>query len=118
VDEALAIHERLFAVFGGAPGVRDPGLLESGLFRPQTGYYADIPEMAAALFESLLMNRPFVDANKRVGFFVTDVFLRLNGFKLKVGPDEAHQFLIGLLENRSCDFDHLLPWIRRSLVFV
>lgn len=116
VDEALAIHERLIAVFGGPPGVRDRGLLESALFRPQTGYYQDLPAMAAALFESLLMNHPFVDGNKRVAFFVTDVFLRLNGFRLKVTPDGAHQFLIDLLEKGSCDFDHLLPWIRSSLV--
>lgn len=115
VEEALAIHERLIAVFGGPPGVRDRGLLESALFRPQTGYYPDLPAMAAALFESLLMNHPFVDGNKRVAFFVTDVFLRLNGFKLQVDPDETHEFLIGLLEIGSCDFDRLLPWIRDSL---
>jgi death-on-curing protein len=114
VDEALAIHERLIAVFGGPRGVRDPGLLESALFRPQTGYYADLAEMAAALFESLLMNHPFVDGNKRAAFFATDVFLRLNGFKIEADPDEAHELLIGLLERGSCDFDHLLPWIRRS----
>lgn len=116
MDEAIAIHERLIEVFGGPPGVRDRGLLESALFRPQTGYYEDLPSMAAAIFESLLMNHPFVDGNKRVAFFVTDVFLRLNGFKLKVDADEAHAFLIDLLEHASCDFEHLLPWVRRSLV--
>ena len=82
VDEAIAIHERLIERFGGAPGIRDKGLLESALFRPQTGYYDDIAELAAALFESLILNRAFVDGNKRVAFFVTDVFLRLNGWKL------------------------------------
>ncbi len=74
VDEALAIHDRLIQEFGGPVGVRDLGLLESALFRPQTGYYDDIAEMATALFESLLMNHPF-DGNKRVAFFATDVFL-------------------------------------------
>lgn len=62
------------------------------------------------------MNRPFVDGNKRVAFFATDVFLRLNSWTLRVDADEAHQFLIGLLETGQCDFDHLQPWIRRSLV--
>ncbi len=71
--------------------------------------------MAAALFESLLMNHPFIDGNKRVAFFATDVFLRLNGWRMKVDPKEAHAALIGLLEQGVCDFDHLLPWIRRSL---
>ncbi len=115
VDEVLAIHEALVARFGGLRGVRDPGLLESALYRPQTGYYADLPEMAAALFESLLMNHPFIDGNKRVAFFATDVFLRLNGWKLAVQPEPAHDFLIGLLEEGRCDFDHQLPWIRRSI---
>jgi death-on-curing protein len=116
VDEVLAIHERLIERFGGSAGVRDPGLLESALFRPQTGYYADLAEMAAALFESLLMNHPFVDGNKRVAFFATDVFLRLNGWWLKVDGRRAHRFLVGLLERNEADYEHLLPWIRRSLV--
>jgi death on curing protein len=115
VDEVLTIHERLVETFGGTPGLRDPGLLESALYRPRTGYYGDLAEMAAALFESLLMNHPFVDGNKRVAFFATDVFLRMNGSKLAVRPDAAHRLLIGLLEARECDFDRLLPWIRRSI---
>lgn len=116
VDEVLAIYARLLEVFGGPKGLRDAGLLESALFRPQTGYYRDLAEMAAALFESLLMNHPFVDGNKRVAFFATDVFLRLNGWKLEVDADEAHRFLIGILEERICDFEHLLPWSRESMV--
>jgi death-on-curing protein len=116
VDEVLAIHEALVDRFGGLGGVRDLGLLESALYRPRTGYYRDLTEMAAALFESLLMNHPFIDGNKRVAFFASDIFLRLNGWKLKVEPKAAHAFLIGLLEHGECDFDHLLPWIRNSLV--
>jgi len=68
--------------------------------------------MAAALFESLIMPPPFIDGNKRVAFFATDVFLRLNSYKLQVDAHEAHRFLIGLLENNRCTFDELLPWIR------
>ncbi len=115
VDETLAIHQRLIDVFGGVEGVRDPGLLESALYRPRSGYYGDLTEMAAALFESLLMNHPFLDGNKRVAFFATDVFLRLNGWKLQVEAASAHAFLIGLLEEGRCDFVHLLPWIRASV---
>lgn len=72
--------------------------------------------MAAAFFESLLMNHPFIDGNKRVAFFATDVFLRLNGWRLSVDPDEAHSFLIGSLEQGLCDYDHLLPWIQQPMV--
>jgi death-on-curing protein len=66
VDEVLAIHERLIEAFGGPPGVRDTGLLESALYRPRTGHYPDLAAMATALFESLLMNHPFLDGNKRL----------------------------------------------------
>ena len=112
VDEVVTIHKRLIEVFGGSPGVRDYGLLESILFRPRTGYYEDLTAMATALFESLVMKHPFIDGNKRVAFFATDVFLRLNAWRLDVDPDEAHAFIIERLENAECDFDHLLPWIR------
>jgi death-on-curing protein len=117
-DEVLAIHSSLLERFGGPPGVRDFGLLESALYRPQTGHYADLAEMAAALFESLVMNHPFVDGNKRVAFFATDIFLRLNGYKLQVDANKAHRFLIGLLENNCCNFDVLLPWIRDNVIFM
>jgi death-on-curing protein len=89
VDEVLAIHECPIERFGGSAGVPDPGLLESALYRPQTGYYTDLAEMATALFESLLLNHPFVDGNKRVAFFATDVFLRLNGWWLREPEDAA-----------------------------
>ena len=110
------MHERLLERFGGARGVRDLGLLESALFRPRTGHYADVAQMATALFESLIMNRAFVDGNKRVAFFATDVFLRLNGWCLEVAPKAAHAFLLRLLEGHCCDYVRLLPWIRRHLV--
>lgn len=92
------------------------GLLESDLFRPQTGYYADLAHMSAALFESLISNHAFVDGNKRAAFFFCDIFLRLNGWKLAVEPDAAYTFIVGSLESGSCDFDHLLPWIQQHAV--
>lgn len=115
-DEVLEIHAALIERFGGKAGVRDLGLLESALFRPGTGYYKDLVEMASALFESLIMNHAFVDGNKRVAFFVTDIFLRLNGYKLKVDGKEAHRFLIGLLEAHQCNYEHLLPWVGESII--
>jgi len=116
LDEAVEIHSVLIVRFGGPKGVRDPGLLESALYRPQTGYYESLAEMAAALFESLIKNHPFVDGNKRVAFFATDVFLRMNGYKLQVESKEAHRFLMGLFDTNSCDLNHLLPWVNNSLV--
>lgn len=116
LDEAIAIHERLIERFGGFSGVRDKGLLESALFRPQTGYYDDIAELAAALFESLILNHAFVDGNKRVAFFATDTFLRLNGWKLSVEANAAHSFIVDSLERGECTYRKLLPWLKGMLV--
>ena len=116
VDEVLEIHARLIVRFGGADGLRDKGLLESALYRPQTGYYSDLVEMAAALFESLMNNHPFVDGNKRVAFFSTDVFLRINGYKMAVEPKVAYAFLMELFDTNTCDLKHLTPWIRSAIV--
>lgn len=114
-DEVLSVHLALVARFGGMQGVRDLGLLESALHRPVTGYYRDLVESAAALFESLLMNHPFVDGNKRVAFFATDVFLRLNGWRIVVQPEDAHRHLIDLLERGECNLETLDAWLRASV---
>jgi len=116
LDEVVEIHTVLIKRFGGAAGVQDLGLLESALFRPQTGYYQSLTKMAAALFESLIKNYSFVDSNKRVAFFATDVFLRLNGYKFDVEAKTAHQFLIGLFESSQCDLQHLHPWVLENTV--
>jgi death-on-curing protein len=115
LDEVLAVHERVIEEFGGPAGVRDLGLLESALYRPRSGYYEDLTSMAAALFESLLMNHPFLDGNKRVAFFATDVFLRVNGYRMVVDADAAHRHLIQLLDQREADKEHLERWIRQHL---
>lgn len=74
--------------------------------------------MAAAMFESLLINHAFLDGNKRIAFFATDVFLRLNGWKLHVSAEEGERFIVGMLEEGDCSFDKILPWIRNSIVSI
>ena len=115
LEEVLELHHYLIDRFGGSHGVRDMGLLESALFRPQTGYYQDMAEMAAALLESLLFNHAFIDGNKRVAFFATDIFLRLNGRKLKVNPKAAHRFLIETIVKKKNRYQALEAWIRKHL---
>lgn len=115
LDEVLAIHERLIERFGGSPGVRDLGLVESALFRPRTGYYPDLPRMAAALFESLINNHAFIDGNKRLAFFGCDTFLRLNGWKLRVDADSAHRFIVGSLEQGTLEYARIVTWIEAHL---
>jgi len=115
VDEALGIHEHLIEEFGGQAGVRDPGLLESSLFRPQTGYYEDLATMASALFESLLFNHAFHDGNERMAFFATDVFLRLNGWRLQVDSRDAVDFILRLNPDEQSRRAALLPLLRKSI---
>ena len=116
VDEVLEIHTALINRFGGTHGVRDEGLLESALYRPRSGYYKDLVEMAAAMFESLMNNHPFIDGNKRAAFFSTDIFLRLNGHKIVVEPKAAYAFLLELFAANSCDLTHLKPWIKAHTI--
>lgn len=98
--------------YGGVLGLRDPGALEAALFRPQTGYYEDIVAQAAALLESLAINHPFLDGNKRVAFAAADVFLRINGWRLHRAPMQIHDEFIQMFESGTFDFAHLEPWLR------
>lgn len=114
VEEALRIHEALLDAFGGAVGVRDLGLLESALLRPQTGYYGDLVEEAAALWESLAMNHPFVDGNKRVAYAVTELFLQLNGTDVVAENNDAARFVLGHLDAGTFDKPVIEAWLRAN----
>jgi death-on-curing protein len=112
VADVLGMHIALISRYGGAPGVRDPGGLEAALFRPQTGYYGDVVAEAAAMTESLAINHPFVDGNKRIAFAAADVFLRVNGWRLKRAPMEIFAEMIEMLESGTFDIAHIEPWLR------
>ena len=112
VADVLGIHAVLMQRYGGALGVRDPGALEAALFRPQTGYYDDIVAEAAALMESLAINHPFVDGNKRIAFAAADVFLRINGWRLQRAPIQIYAELMQMFESGTFDIAHLDPWLR------
>lgn len=112
VADVLGMHTVLMQRYGGAMGVRDPGALEAALFRPQTGYYKDIVAEAAALLESLAINHPFVDGNKRIAFAAADVFLRINDWRLQRAPLLIHAEMIQMLESGTFDMAHVEPWLR------
>lgn len=114
VIEVLAIHADQIDRYGGADGVRDPGLLEAALFRPQTGYYGDLIEEAAALWESLAQNHPFIDGNKRTAFAVTYTFLAINGTLITANADDTYRFIIGLHEAGTFEFERLAAWLRTN----
>ena len=115
VGEVLAIHADQVERYGGSHGVRDPGLLEAALFRPQTGYYADLIEEAGALWESLSQNHPVIDGNKRTAFAATYTFLAINGARLIAGAQETYDFLAELYEKNQFHFDKLVPWMREHV---
>ena len=112
VAEVIAIHADQINRYGGQLGIRDPGVLEAALFRPQTGYYADLIEEAAALWESLSQNHPFIDGNKRTAFAATYTFLVINGAQLTVGAEEADAFISELHDRGSFNFEAMVPWLR------
>ena len=115
VEEVITIHDDQIEQIGGSMGLRDMGALESALFRPQMGYYGGPIEEAAALMESLAMNHPFVDGNKRVAFFVTDAFLRLNGHFIHCDNREAYEFFMQLFETNSFRFAELREWLEENV---
>jgi len=112
VAEAIEVHRLVIQEYGGLDGIRDKGLLESAVSRPQTGYYQDIFEEAAALMESLAHNQAFIDGNKRVAFVLTDSMLRANGFFLDVEPLTAHAFIDGSANKKEGRFNLIAEWIK------
>ena len=110
--EALTFHADQMQRYGGDEGIRDPGALESALFRPQTGYYDDLISEAAALWESMAQNHPFIDGNKRTAFAVTDVFLKMNGILITASPEDTVNFIYSLYDTQTFNFEELATWLR------
>src|ERR1700731_2880415 len=116
VAEVVAIHHYQIEEYGGEHGILSQGALEAAVFRPQTGYYNDLSEEAAALLESLVNNHPFVDGNKRVGFAAAHTFLLVNGFDLDVGTKAAFEFMMKTIAEGKFRFALLYKWIAAHIV--
>jgi len=115
IEETLELHKRLINQFGGQHGVRDLGLLHSALNRPQSGYYSNLFLQAGALLQSLTQNHAFIDGNKRVAFALTAIFLRMNGFRLVVTPDNGEMFLIEKVIKEKAQLDTISTWIEKHI---
>lgn len=113
MEDVLQVHEEQIMLFGGTPGISDAGLIEAALARHQSGYYKDLIEEAAALWESLTMNHGFVDGNKRIGFAATYVFLRINGLTIKATPGSTLKFIMSHLEDGTFTKAVLDEWLRK-----
>jgi death-on-curing protein len=115
LEECLALHGELIRRFGGQGGLRDPGMLDSALARPRSGYYPSLSQQAAALMQSLARNHAFTDGNKRMAFAVTAIFLRMNGYRLPVTADEGETFLIGRVIEAKADLEEITGWIEAHM---
>lgn len=114
--DLLTMHSVSIKLHGGSAGIRDLGALEAAIYRPQTGYYDDLIGQAAALFESIAINHPFIDGNKRVAFAATDTFLRINGFKIKANSAQIYKKMMELFDTNNFKFEKLEPWLRPLMV--
>jgi death-on-curing protein len=114
IDErdALTLHDRLLAIYGGVGGVRDHGLLASALARPRQHFaYAqesDVARLAAIYTGGIVGSHPFVDGNKRTGFLIGILFLELNGYRFTASEEDAANAVLalaaGLEETAYADF--------------
>jgi death-on-curing protein len=120
LDEVLALHADQLERYGGDPGLRDLGLLESALATPQATFgreflHGTIPEMAAAYLFHLVSNHPFVDANKRVGLAAAIAFLGLNGLWLEADPEELVELVVRVARGKATKAE-VAELVRRRIV--
>lgn len=113
----VEIHRDQVARYGGAPGIRDQGLLESAVAMPQSGmggefFHRDLHEMAAAYLFHIVKNHPFVDGNKRVGAVAAFVFLRMNGIDV-TAPEAAFERLVRATASGTTDKTMIAGFFRR-----
>jgi len=116
-DVVLAIHEEQLAEHGGADGVRDMGLLESALARPQNplAYGSpDLADLAAAYAGGIARNHPFIDGNKRTAWVVAETFVELNGAQIAADDAGAYEAMLTLAEGRI-DESAFAAWMRPQL---
>ena len=119
LDAVLAMHRRQIAEHGGGDGVRDLGLLESALARPQNvaAYEpeTDIARLAAAYAFGIAKNHPFVDGNKRTALVAARTFLILNGRNINATPVEKYTTFLRLAEGSLAE-DELAAWLREKTI--
>lgn len=117
LDVVLAIHDSMIEEFGGSHGIRDLGLIQSAIARPQATFggedlYPGIFDKAAALFHSLIFNHAFIDGNKRTTLTSTARFLYINGYDLKATDKELISFPLDV-ENRHLNIQEIADWLKK-----
>lgn len=117
VEDILQLHTLSINKYGGSHGLRDEGLLLSAIARPyQTFDGIDlcptVQEKAAAIIESLVINHPFVDGNKRIGFLAMFTVLKFGGYKLTASQDEAYTLTINISTGET-KFEQIVDWLKQ-----
>lgn len=120
VQEVLTIHENVIEESGGSHGVRDEGLVESAVMRPQATFadehlYPDLFTQAAALLESLTRNHAFVDGNKRTGYVATALFLELNGYRFSASHDDLFEFVLTVATG-ALESEEISVWLQKNVI--
>lgn len=118
LDEVIAIHDSMIDLYGGSHGIRDLGLIQSAIARPQATFggedlYPTILQKAAALFHSLIFNHAFVDGNKRTTMTSTSRFLGKNGFKITATQKEFVEFPLKV-ENQHVGLEEIANWLKKN----
>jgi death on curing protein len=116
----LYLHEQLIKEFGGAIGLRDEGALRSAVARPRSTFggqslYPSLFEKAAALLESLCLNHPFIDGNKRVAYAAAGLLLELNGWRLRADADDGEVFMLEVAKGKRGK-EEIRIWIEQHSV--
>ena len=119
VKEAEEIHKILIDTFGGSHGIRDTGSLDSALARPFQTYgnnelYPTPIVKAAALIESILINHPFIDGNKRTGYVLMRIFLLTNGVDINATQEEKYDFVINIASGKT-NFEEIANWLTNHI---
>ena len=122
IDDVIKLHKLLIEKYGGLDGIRDIAILDSSINRPfqtfsKNELYQSVIDKASVLIESIVKNHPFLDGNKRVGFYLCIVFLQKNGYKLTATDDEIYNFVILIAESKL-NTDAIKRWITSHIEFI
>lgn len=118
VKQAIEIHEVVVKEYGGAKGIRDLRLLESALARPFQTFgsedlYPDLFTKSAAIGESIIINHPFIDGNKRTGYVLMESILRFGNIRINASNDDLYNFVISISTGEK-KFEEIVQWLREN----
>jgi death on curing protein len=120
-DSVLTLHELSIIRYGGSDGIRDEGLLDSAIARPYQTFggedlYPSVLDKAAAIAESLIVNHPFTDGNKRTGFLAMLVILNEAGIEISVSNDAIYHFILNI-STGELKFKQIVAWLRENTAY-